>query len=114
MRMQQILPPIALALGLMSPVQAAGIEEIFQKSFVQSCQKDKMFNALDEIFNASKIAFDDKKGCECVGQKIVADSRAMSGLMGEAKDEPYAKLAVFTYTSQCMALVGEEGLARLR
>ena len=113
--MRKLLAPLSFALlaGLTVPAHA-GIEEIFQKSFLETCQKDKMFQALDEIFNAAKIKFDDKKGCECVGQKIVSDTRALGGLLGESKDEPYAKLAVFTYTSQCMALVGEEGMGRLR
>ena len=108
--MRKLLAPLSFALlaGLTVPAHA-GIEEIFQKSFLESCQKDKMFQALDEIFNAAKITFDDKKGCECV-----SDTRALGGLLGESKDEPYAKLAVFTYTSQCMALVGEEGMGRLR
>jgi hypothetical protein len=99
---------------LASPVFAGTLEEALEQGFVQSCQRDRMFKGLEEMFDSTKLPFSEKKACSCVARKILADSRVISGLLDETKDSGYAKLAVMAYTAQCLSLLAEEGMGRLR
>lgn len=113
--MRKFLAPlvcVVFAMTMQSAV-AGPVEDIFEKSFMQSCLTDRMFKDLEVIFTEASLKFDSNKGCGCVARKIVGDSRVIGGLLSEGKDSNYAKLAVMAYTSQCLSSLAEDGMVQL-
>ncbi len=103
-----------LMISLAQPVFAGPLEELFAAGFTESCQKDRMFKDLEESFATLKLPFDNKKGCACLADKIVGDSKVVSQLLADGEPPAYAKLAVIAYASSCLSQLAEEGLKQVQ
>ncbi len=114
--MRKLFAPLLCVVlaAVLQPAVAGPLEDIFEAGITEHCQKDKMFGELEEIFAEGKLSFDGKKSCSCVARKIAGDNRVIAGFLSDNPQSSYAKLAVMAYTAQCLSIMAEEGMSRLR